>query len=364
MLWLGLGLASRARAEGRLVVLPIFGVCPPELSLPSAARLAEAILLELPGSDLEVEAQQPAGRPHPAGAEALARERALELEAQAAVWGELLPPGDCRAARSIGIRILDLGSDERLERILCPEGVDLDGLARAVGLAVADALQSGQVAGISIRTAPGPAPGPQCPPCPQAAPCPDCPPCPERTPCPPPPVDRRDRLVLAAGAAFSSHPTWSGWGLGLGGELAYAPLEWLEIGVGLAGMRGRRVELDAVDSLFTHWPTRLWTGARLRWGSFEALGRLGFQLAWTRLDVLLPELGSSTSIERFNPAVFGRLGLRWWSPWGFGLELCAGPSVFLRRQRYTYGYGEAEGTVLSMQAVSLEAGLRLVVGIL
>jgi hypothetical protein len=168
-------------------------------------------------------------------------------------------------------------------------------------------------------------------------------------------------LFILVGPQLTSHPRWSAMGLGAEAGLSWAPEPWLELGVGLQALRGRTLVAQDVRALYTSWPLLVWLGLRLRTGDLELGLSLGGQLAWTRLDVLLERLETSTSIQRINPVVYARAAIRYWTPWGFGLQLQAGPAVFLRRQRYTYGTSLGTETVLRMQTVSLEAGVQLVV---
>ncbi len=367
-----LGSATTARAQqaddGRLlVVFPIFGTCPPEMRLPWAGHVAESLLLELPAGSLRVEAQEPTDPVMPGTVEQVARQRGAELGAQAVLWGELAPPGSCKAPRTIRLRILDLENEKLLNRELCPEDAAFEDISRAIALATLAALRSGEVQSLKLiednappvrKLASAIDEAPSCPECPE---CPACAPCPE-TPRPPPcPSPWESDVFLTIGGQFSSHPGWDSVGFGAEAGLSWAPLSWLELGLGLQALRGRSVEVDEVHALYTSWPALIWAAFRLVSGTFEVQAAVGLQVAWSRMDVLLPRLEVATSIERVNPAIYGRVGLRYWTPWGFGLQLVAGPTVYLRRQRYTYGTEYATRTVMSMQTVSLEAGLHLVV---
>ncbi len=364
-----------ARADGdprTLLVLPIFGAAPPELEVPWAERLAESLKLELETS-VEVVAQEPTGPLAPGAIEPTARRRAHELGAAAVLWGELIAAGACPAPRRIRLRILDPANEQLVVREVCPSATDVDALSRAIALAVANALRAGEVASLAIpAAAPAARPRPRrrtIPPAPRDGdprrPCPKCPPCPAPRPVPPPVRMARSwpHWTLALGGLYSSHPSWSSTSLGLGVGLGYSPLAWLDIGLELQALRGRRVAVDEVQALYTAWPVvlRLALGWRARsWG----LGAdLGLKLSWSRLDVLLERLQETKSVERLNPALLLRARFRYWTPWGIGLELSAGPVVYLRRQRYVYGGADRLSTVLSMQEVSLEAGLSLLVAL-
>jgi hypothetical protein len=346
----------------RLLVLPIFGVVPPEMEIPRAGRIAESLLLELPGG-IQVITEEPAGKLVPEDIEELVRFRAEDLRAVAVVWGELKAPKTCQAPRLVRIRILDLGSNLILDRDLCPEEADAGALSRAIAVATMTALRSGLVQSLSFigdreRTvAEKIPPAPECPECPEPKPCPQpepCPPC----ECPGCPEPGRPRFFLAAGPLFTSHPTWSSRGLGAGVEVSYSPLGWLEAGLGVQAVRGRHVRVTDVDALYTSWPALLFGGLAV-----EATVDLGFMLTWSRLDALLEaqEAKKTAEVERVNPGVFARAGLRFWITRHAGLHLLLGSTVYLRRQRYTYGYYGFAGTVLSMQVASLEGLVLFVV---
>lgn len=366
--------AARADSEPRtLLVLPIFGAAPPELEVPWAERLAESLKLEL-ATDVEVVAQEPTGPLAPGAIEPTARQRTHELGAAAVLWGELIAAGDCPAPRRIRLRILDPASEQLVVREVCPSATDVDALSRAIALAVANALRAGEVASLPIPTAaPAARPRPRRRPIPPAPrdgdlrrPCPKCSPCPAPRPLPPSAarIERSwSHWTLAVGGLYSSHPSWSAASLGLGVGLGYRPLAWLDIGLELQALRGRRVAVDEVQALYTAWPVvlRLALGWRAR--SWSVGADLGLKLSWSRLDVLLERLQETKSVERLNPALLLRARFRYWTPWGIGFELHAGPAVYLRRQRYTYGGADQLSTVLSMQEVSLEAGLALVVAL-
>jgi len=361
--------AARAEEpERRLLVLPIFGVVPPEMEIPRAQRIAESLLLELPGS-ISVMAEEPAGELVPEDVEALVRARAEELEAVAVVWGELKAPKTCQAPRLVRIRILDLGSNLILDRDLCPEEADAEALSRAIAVATMNALRSGLVQSLSLigdhaeKVAQAIPKAPKCPPCPEPKPCPkpepcsecECPLCPE---CPKPP---RPDFCLGAGFLFTSHPQWGSYGLGVAAELSYAPLNWLEVGAGIQAVRGRHVNVTDVDALYTSWPAILFGRVRFLFSRLELTADLGFMLTFSRLDVLLEagQAKKTEEIERLNPGVFARAGLRLWLSENVGLHLLAGPSVYLRRQRYIYSYYGFPTAILSMQLVSLDTQLQL-----
>ncbi|MBW1871180.1 MAG: hypothetical protein JRJ19_03895, partial [Deltaproteobacteria bacterium] len=126
---------ARADDERLLLVLPIFGVAPPEISLPSANSMAESLLLELPDKSLKIVSEHPAGRIEPEDIESVIRARAEELGAKGVVWGELVRPNKCPAVRLVRIRILDLGSGIILDRDLCPQATGAETLSRAIALA-------------------------------------------------------------------------------------------------------------------------------------------------------------------------------------------------------------------------------------
>lgn len=350
--------------EPLLVVMPIFGTSPPEMELPWAEHLAESLLLALPVNSLRVTAQEPTGPVLPGTVEPVARQRGDELGAAAVMWGELIPAGPCSAPRMIRLRILDLGTETLYTRELCPEQAGRDDISRAMALAAVTALRSGEVGELRIPEAkrhpkPRISRAPRCPKCRACAPCPDCPPCPVAATARPHPS--QGRLFVRLGPQATSHPRWSSAGYGVEAGLLWAPLTWLEIGVGMQALRGRSFRAEDVQALYTSWPVLVWLGFWWQDGELELGLTLGGQVAWTRLDVLLERLETATSVERVNPVVYARAGLRYWTPWGFGLQLQAGPAVFLRRQQYTYGTTLGNETVLHMQTVSLEAGLHLIV---
>jgi hypothetical protein len=357
--------AQAEEPERKLLVLPIFGVVPPEMEIPRAQRIAESLLLELPES-ITVVAEEPAGRLVPEDIEGLVRSRAEELEAVAVVWGELKVPKTCQAPRLVRIRILDLGSNLILDRDLCPEEADAGALSRAIAVATMNALRSGLVQSLSLigdhadKVAKD---IPKASKCPKPEPCPkcECPECPEYPACPDCPGPPRPEFFLAAGPLFTSHPQWNSYGLGVAAEFSYAPLHWLEVGAGLQAVRGRHVNVTDVDALYTSWPAVLFGRVRFGFSNLEVTADLGFMLTWSRLDVLLEasQAKKIEEIERVNPGVFGRAGLRLWLTRNVGLHLLIGPSVYLRRQKYVYSYYGFPTAILSMQLVSFDAQLQL-----
>jgi len=160
---------------------------------------------------------------------------------------------------------------------------------------------------------------------------------------------------------FTSHPQWSSYGLGVAAEFSYSPLEWLEMGLGIQAVRGRHVQVTDVDALYTSWPAVLFGRARFGGVNLEFTADLGFMLTWSRLDALLEAQAakSTAEVERVNPGVFGRAGLRWWITLNAGLHLLVGSTVYLRRQRYSYGYYGFSTSVLSMHLASFESQLML-----
>ena len=360
--------AQAGEQERKLLVLPIFGVVPPEMEIPRAQRMAESLLLELPGS-IQVMAEEPAGKLVPEDVEELVRDRAEELRAVAVVWGELKAPKTCQAPRLVRIRILDLGSNIILDRDLCPEDADAEALSRAIAVATMNALRSGLVQSLSLisdhpnQVAEKIPEVPKCPECPKPEPCPTpepCPPCecPQCPECPKPP---RPKFFLAAGPLFTSHPQWDSYGLGAAVELSYSPLEWLEVGLGVQAVRGRHIQVTDVDALYTNWPAIAFGRVRIGGSAWEVTGDLGFMLTWSRLDVLLEAQAAkkTTEVERVNPGVFGRAGLRYWISEDVGLHMLIGSTIYLRRQKYTYGYYGFPTSILSMQLASFEGQLLL-----
>lgn len=366
---------SQPVAQPLLLVMPIFGVAPPELAVPAPQQMAESLLLELPGG-VEVITEEPAGRPVPRDLEGLVRARAAERGAAAVVWGELRPPSFCEAPRTVRIRILDAASGTILDRDLCPAETSTDSLARAIAVATVHALRSGLVEQLGFLAERAPSrlaekipikPGKprRCPPPRKCKPCPKQPPCPPSR-CPPPlpcPVPGRPRWFLAAGPLLTSHPKWSAMGLGASVELSWSPRAWFETGLGIQATRGRMVGQEEVRVLYTSWPVLAWARFRLGGKRLEATLDAGAVVAWTRLEVLLERFDLVRSFDRINPAVFGRLGARWWLTEGVGLHGLLGGTLYLRRQQYTYGVLGQAGGVLTMDLASLEAMVLLSVAI-
>ena len=116
-----------------------------------------------------------------------------------------------------------------------------------------------------------------------------------------------------------------------------------------------------VDALYTYWPAAVFGRARWGWSHLEFTADLGFMLTFSRLDVLLEsgQINKVEEVERVNPGVLGRAGLRYWFSESVGLHLLIGSSVYLRRQRYVYGYYGFPTSVLSMQLASFESQLLL-----
>lgn len=359
-----------------LMVMPIFGVAPPELQLPGPRLTAESLLLELPAG-VEVITEEPAGRVVPEDIEGLVRSRADERGVVAVVWGELRPPSFCAAARTVRIRILDTATGTILDRDLCPAGTSSEALSRAIAVATVHALRSGLIESLGFIDQPGgnsrlaadiPAgpgkrrtcpPPPKCAPCPEAAPCPPCR-CPSQPPCP---VPARSKWTLAAGPLVTSHPRWSALGTGAALELSWSPWSWFETGLGMQATRGRMVGEQELRALYTSWPVMLWGRFRLGSAWLEGTLDVGAMVAWTRLDALLVRFEQVRTFERLNPAVFSRSGLRWWITGSVGLHALLGGTLYLRRQQYTYGVLGQAGGILTMEIASMEAMLLLSVAI-
>jgi hypothetical protein len=357
---------ARAGAEPAelLLVLPVLDPAPPELALPGARLWVESLLLELGGAPLRVEPLEPAGQGDPAGIEREARARGLELGADAVLWARLVPPAaGCPAPRILRLVLLDPATGESVQRDLCPEttgeAAGLEELARAMALAALHALQAGELPGL-VLAAPSKVAIEVAPTCPECPVCVACPACPTPT-CPALAEPGRGLLRLRVGGAFSSQPSWVAASLGPELALAWAPLDWLEVGVGAAVYQGRRVRVAQVDALHASVPLQVWVAGLWGLGSWQLGLDVGLQASWTRLDALLPELGTTAVVERWNPAILGRVLGRYWTPWNFAIQLEIGSSVHLRHQRYVVGRGTAESTVLTMQTVSFEAGLGLVI---
>jgi len=347
-----------------LLVLPVLDACPPELALPGVELWVESLQLELGGTAVRVGPLEPAGHADPAESEREARTRGLELGASAVLWARLVPPeAGCPAPRLLRLVLLDPASGESVQRDLCPAVGDAtsgrEELARAMALATLHALQAGELPGL-VLAAPARAPievAPACPECPARSACPECP----APRCPGPSAPGRGVLRLRVGGAFSSQPSWEAASLGPELALAWAPLDWLEVCLGVAVFQGRRVRVDQVDALHGSVPLQVWVAGLWGLDAWQLGLDVGLQASWTRLDALLPELGTTSVVERWNPAVLGRLLGRYWTPWNFAIQLEIGTSVHLRHQRYVVGRGPIESTVLSMQTVSFEAGLGLVI---
>jgi len=356
-----------ADAGQLLLVLPVLDPAPPELVLPGIDLWVESLHLELGATPLRVEALRPAGLRDPAEVEREARQRGVELGAAAVLWARLSPPeAGCPAARALRLVLLSPATGESVERVLCPaagEGpAGTEELARAMALAALHALQAGDLPGVVLPAPPAPRLAiPAAPACPECPGCPACAACPVPEDGPDPAGPDRGLLRLRAGLAYSSQPSWSAASLGPELSLAWAPLDWLELGLGVAVFRGRRVEVDRVQALHGSVPLQVWVGGL--WGGPRwQLGLdLGMLVSWTHLDALLPDQGTTAGVERWNPAALGRAVGRFWTPWNFAIQLQIGAHVHLLRQRYVYSHGPEQATVLSMQPASLEAGLSLVI---
>ncbi len=354
---------TRRPKDALLLVLPIFGDCPAELQLPWAGLVAESLLLILPQVNLKVIAKQPTEPILPGAVEPIARQAGDEIGASAVVWGELIPPRDCLASRVIRLWILDLKTQGLIRREICPSQVSAEDLARVVALAVSNALKDGAVEGIHVpiskskRIEKKKARHVDRKICNENKPC-ICPP--EKADCN---HSYGSRLNILVGGFFSSHPNWINSGLGLEAGLEWSATDWFGIGLTLAAVRGRRIDVGDVNALFTSWPVSVygkffWGNESAKWGLV-----LGGELALSRLDVLIERLDSVKSVDRVNPVVFAGLALRIRMGEMVLLELDAGPAVFLRRQKYNYTTPEGSKTVLQMQSISLEAGLNLLINI-
>ncbi len=355
-----------------VLVLPVLGVAPREMSLPLAEEIAEALLLQIPEGGVRVAAERPTSRLIPEEAERVFEARGREVNARAVVWGELLMPADCTAVRRIKLRILDVGTGLVLERVLCPAGAGAADLAGAMAGAVAASFRSGLIAGLVLpekekkpsggglekmarsarRRCPPPIP---CPPCPPSEP----PQCPRCTPCPEP---GRGRLRLATGFAATSHPRLRNPSLGivLGG--GWKIHRRLELGLEVqAVFPTNSIAATEVRALYHEWPLALW--GRLLFGGnrFEGIVDLSLVLSWSRLDSLLERFASSVSIDRFDPALRLRGGVRWWLSRDLALELLAGGCYWLRIQSYNYLYLGIPIEVLRLERWSAEGTLSLVV---
>jgi len=368
----GLPAWAQKSEERVILVLPIFGVPPPEMDLPGAKHIAESLLLQLPEENLKVVSERPAGRVLPDELEKTVKARALELDARAVIWGELLRPGECRAPRIVRIRILDPGAHTILDRDLCPEGTGAETLSLAIAVACANALRSGLIQSLGMigeagrkKIAAG---------IPKAhrrvqkrMKCPKPKACPAPAPCP---VCKQEKILtaeprrswrLSAGSFYTSHPRWESYGVGAMLEISWAPLDWLELGLGIRASRGRRIEVTEVKAVYSNWPLYAWARGLLGNDILQGTLDLGFVADWSRLDALLDRFDNSIRIDRFNPALICRLGVLWWVSERLGLHLLAGSTVYLRRQRYSYSYLGLPVEVLDLSSWSLELALLLVV---
>jgi len=350
-----------------MLVFPVFMKAPDELKLPSAARIAESLLMELP-ANVRAVAQTPSPMPQPGQARDLVQAQAKKRGAVVAIWSELVDPGACQAPHILQINILEVESGNILKRNLCPEEADPGALSRAIALVIMNTFRSGLVKSISlienkVRDSKDLAADiPKAPDCPEVKPCPKAEKVPE-VKCPALPTPPRSSFFISTGFMFSSHPSWDSSGLGVGIDVLYSPTAWFELGLGVQALRGRHVNVSDVNALYTDWPLSIW--GRVRFGSAELEGTadLGFLIAMTRLEVLFEKpIGLSVkNVTKWNPAMFASLGLRWWMPFGLGLHLQAGPTVYLRRQLYRYSIDGVTEIVMSMQVVSFHASLSLVI---
>ena len=347
-----------------ILVFPLFGEVPPEFELPTATRIAESLMLELP-ANIRAVAETPAQMPQPGEAQKLARTRAVEMGAVVAIWGELMDPGSCTAPRLLLISTINVESGTVLKRNVCPEDAGPGIISRAIALATMNSLRSGLVKSMSLvedntrDSAKSASDIPEAPRCPEPPPPEKCP----QVQCPPLPEPLRPRFLFSVGPLVSSHPNWDSFGIGAEIDFFYSPRPWLELGLGIQAFRGRYVKISNVNALYNDWP--LIINSRFRFGgaTLEGTADLGFMLAWTQLEALFkhPAVASVKSVTKWNPAISASLGLRWWTSWGIGLHLQAGPTVYLRRQLYRYRIDGVTEIVLSMQVVSLHASFSLVI---
>ncbi|HUU02595.1 MAG TPA: hypothetical protein VM425_14220 [Myxococcota bacterium] len=368
----GLPAWAQKNEERVILVLPIFGAPPPEMDLPGAEHMAESLLLQLPGENLRVITERPAGRVPMEDLESTIKARASELDARAAIWGELKRPADCKAPRIVRIRILDPGANTILDRDLCPEGTGAETLSLAIAVACANALRSGLIQSLGMigdaarkKIAAGIPPARRK--VRKRMKCPKQKACPTPVPCP---VCKQEKILineprrffrLSAGPFFTSHPRWESYGVGAMLEISWAPLDWLEFGLGIRASRGRRIEVTEVRAVYSSWPLYAWARGLLGNDVLQGTLDLGFVADWSRLDALLDRFDNSIRIDRFNPAISCRLGVLWWIRARLGLHLLAGSTVYLRRQRYSYSYLGLPVEVLDLSSWSLETALMLVV---
>jgi hypothetical protein len=350
-----------------MLVFPVFMDVPEELELPSAARIAESLLMELP-ANVEAVAQTPAAMPPPGQTRAMAQAQAEKTGAVVAIWGELGDPGSCKAPHVLRINILDVDSGNVLKRNLCPEQADPGALSRAIALVIMNTFRSGLVKSIGLIENKARKPKNLAAEIPKVTSCPEPEPCPktEKVPevkCPAPPEPPGPSFFISTGFIFSSHPSWESCGFGAGIDVLYSPTPWFEMGLGVQALRGRHVKVSDVNGLYTDWPLSIRGRVRFGGAALEGTADLGFLIAMTRLEVLFEKpIGLSVkNVTKWNPAMFASLGLRWWMPFGLGLHLQAGPTVYLRRQLYRYTIDGVTEIVMSMQVVSFHASLSLVV---
>lgn len=359
--------------EDRIVlVLPIFGKAPPEMDLPGADAISESLVLQLPDENLKVVTERPTGRSVMDDLEHSIKARAIELHARAAIWGELRNPAGCKAPRVVRVRILDPFTDTILDRDLCPEKTGAETLGLAIAVACANVLRSGLIQSLGMIGEAGrkkiAAFIPKvkrkvckCKKCPEPKECPAPEPRPVRAPKQAQPAEPPGAWRLSAGPFFTSHPRWESYGFGALLEISWAPLDWLEFGIGIRASRGRRIEVTEVKAVYSNWPFHAWARGLLGNEVLKATLDLGFVADWSRLDALLDRFSNSIRIDRFNPALSCRLGLLWWIESRLGLQLLAGSTFYLRRQRYSYSYLGVPVEVLKLSSWSMELGLLLVV---
>jgi len=293
-----------------LLIWPVLGVVPPEMRLPEPDQISEQIRLKLP-KGMVVLAEEPTGRVVPEDIQGLARNRAKELRARMVIWGELQPPGRCRAPRVVRLNILDLKADILLQRELCPGRFFPRQYAQAVfKLTELTKKRPRRFARSKACPEPKPCPAPECP---RSA---------------PEPGPGRARILLAAGALVTSHPRWDSAGVGVAIELIYSPRAWLETGLGVQAVWSRRIDELLAD--YSSWPVNLWGRLKLGESPLEGLLDLGLQATFTRLQ----EAGSAGSHQRVKPAVFVRLGVRWLPEQGPGFQILGGTTAYLAGQSY------------------------------
>jgi len=347
----------------KLLVLPIMGLAPREMALPGAEEIGQAVLLQCEAGELQVAVEQPTGRALPEEAEMVFAARGREIGAVAVVWGELVEPADCSAPRRIRMRLLEISTQLIIERILCPNQGSPGDIARAMGLAVVNALHSGALASLAPARhleKPPTSKGKACAPPAACPPCSACPPCPAPAQPPPAPKYPQAPHFIQAGVGISTHPRLRDPSPQLSAGVFFSPTGFLEIGLELVAQRATNIAAGEVSAVYQTWPVTL--SGRLRWGAtWQFFAGLEILLAVNHLDALLKKIPDAVGIDRFDPALGLCAGVRWWPKRSLALQLGACGDCWLRVQRYNYLYLGLPLEVLRLDRFSASAQLQLVV---